>query len=199
MMTFADDSQSDNPIVWKPARPAASAPHRGIGWSVDGLVGYRSLNNHDFWSPVDHQLAAGFQATLGWDPIPVRGELSFQTSSRSAEYYNDEGVDTGQQATATLTDVALGARVQPVSGWFRPYAGIGFLHESVDGQIGGLASASDSSTGYYVHGGLGFVIARHVDLGLEYRFVRGVHLDLNGYSVDANNTETALTIGYTWK
>jgi opacity protein-like surface antigen len=159
---------------------------------VDGMVGWRRMNDSGFWSPVSNSVSYGVQSDFGLAPYMVRGEAGFEYSSNSGD------TDAGQNASARLMDFTLGARVAPQFDWFRPYIGAGLVVVNADFNSPANVSDSDTAVGFYSHAGLGAVVAKHVHFGVEYRLVRGVSMNLNGAAGDANHDEAMAFAGYSW-
>lgn len=168
---------------------------------VDGLVGWRRMSNTGYWQPATHPMAYGVQADFGLAPYLVRGETSFQYASKQADFLNPNGSDSGVSFTGRVMDLTLGARIQPASGWFRPYLGAGMdiVYASKDGSPGDAGNSDRAvNLGIYSHVGLALVVARHVHLGAEYRLVRGVNANLQGIPGDVDSEQASAFVGYTW-
>ena len=68
----------------------------------------------------------------------------------------------------------------------------------IDGDLtasvpGSSINASDSSIGFYIHGGVRVQIGEGAAIGFDYRILRGTDINYNGFETDADYEQLAFT------
>jgi hypothetical protein len=164
--------------------------------SVDLQVGMRS---YDDLEPVEDQTTFGAEYVyerpgdaFGWG---LGGTWAQQDGS-----YDDEGSKV--EVDADVWEVYGGLRRSfDTSSAVRPYVGMGFTLIGVDTEssgAGGSSSDDDVTTGTYLRAGVLFDLSDAVHLGVDARTVFWTDLDLEGPAKDADHTQLAFVLGFSF-
>lgn len=172
------------------------------GGNVVASLGMRTLS-HDSWESedIDQQPTIGVLADIQIADLPLHVALGVQVSANSDETSTTE-------ITGSVADFSLGLKLMPASGVFRPYVGIGVASVGaaieIDDDFLGDDDDSDQAYGWYAGGGALFRITKHLNVGLDLRWVRSgdleARLDDFGTTVESDGDSFVATalIGYGW-
>jgi opacity protein-like surface antigen len=161
--------------------------------AVNGMIGGRTMNDENYWGPLEHNGSFGVVADLSMGPaLPVWW-------TASAVYSGNQKGDAPNEVSSDVGEVTAGLKLMPRNGLVRPYAGVGVLRNwsSISSQDN-TVSDSDTSRGWYVDGGAQFRITRHVDLLLNLRWIKDTRIVLYGVEGDADGRMLTIGAGYTW-
>jgi hypothetical protein len=164
--------------------------------SLDLQVGMRS---YDDLEPVEDQ------TTLGLEYVYERPGDAFgwglgATWAQQDGSYDDDGSKVA--VDADVWEVYAGLRRSfDTSSAVRPYVGLGFTLIGVDAESsdgGGTSSEDDVTTGTYLRAGVLFDLSDAVHLGVDARTVFWTDLDLEGPAKDADHTQLAFVLGFSF-
>ena len=187
---------------WQPAPQEGEAEAPRVKdtslMAVDILVGQRSLDE-DYWTPIDEQVAFGFQAAFQSQDSVV----GFETGvlfSRESDSEMVQGFDVTLDAALIEIYGGVHKSFGAKDSLLRPYLGAGLtaLIVAIEGDVEGEFSDTDddASLGFYVHGGLPFQIAESFRIGIDARLVAGSDLSLFGAEGDADYTQLSAFLGF---
>jgi opacity protein-like surface antigen len=169
------------------AQQAAAAPSSGHANQISVFVGNRSMHDDD-WDPVDDQTVLGIGYDTKLSSLPFEFEAAVARSKD--ESGSVEGITRELSAGLRKTFDVGDARFHPYVG-----AGIGLIRAEVEAPG---PDDDDTSIGVYLHGGLGYDLSENWQVGLDLRFLVGSDIDLNGNSMDADYTQFAVYVGYSF-
>jgi opacity protein-like surface antigen len=164
--------------------------------SLDLQVGMRS---YDDLEPVEDQ------TTLGLEYVYERPGDAFgwglgATWAQQDGSYDDDGSKV--EVDADVWEVYAGLRRSfDTSSAVRPYVGLGLTLIGVDAESsggGGTSSDDDVTTGTYLRAGVLFDLSDAVHLGVDARTVFWTDLDLEGPAKDADHTQLAFVLGFSF-
>jgi hypothetical protein len=172
------------------------------------ILGLRLLDE-EFWQPVDDQLSIGVNVDWGsvGDPIRLAAGLHY---SEDKEIGPGPGLfgflSTVTEAKGSILEVSFGIEKIWINrrSSVRPYIGGGLAWVNADYEVVRTGiRASDSSAGYYVHGGIFWATRPHgpevsFNYGFELRMVGGTDIDLGGLSADADYLQLGFLFGLGW-
>ncbi len=161
--------------------------------AINGMIGGRTMNNENFWDPLEHQASLGVMADVAMGPV-----LPLWWSASGVYSGNQKG-DVPNDISADIAEVTLGLKLMPRNGLVRPYLGVGALRNwsSLSAQDNTI-SDSDASRGWYVDGGAQFRVGSHFDVALNLRWVKDTQLMLYGVEGDADGRMLTVGAGYAW-
>jgi len=154
----------------------------------------RALDSDTYGNIVDDQAAFGFTLYTIPGDWPVELEFSFQYSGwDDGDYY--------YSPTVEATNLELSVGLRRVFGtpdqFVRPYLGGGVarIDADLDDYFLGV-SGSDSSFGYYLHGGIVMPMAGMSYWGFDYRTVFETDLDLGFPGSDGDYYQISIFWGF---
>lgn len=182
----------------RPARPVLAAILfvLGIapalaGGNANFLLGPRNASDGDFWGEEDDQMVAGIMVDFGREGWPIHICLSNMDSIS-----DDDGV-TGQ-----ISEYAVGVmKVWEPRSSIRPYVGGGIALVQaafvIDVSAGELVQ-HDSTSGFYVDGGVFWRTGKRFNIGFGARFMTQASVDIEGFEGDADYAQVHLLAGWGW-
>lgn len=165
------------------------------------LIGQRNLE--DDWKPVEDQPLFGFEADFATDKLPVNILIGYSRSSESGTMlaYDYRVGSFVMNVKGTVSEFFVGIRKYLDTGSaFRPYgnAGVSFVSTEFSGSALGVSvSDSGSSTGLFFGGGAKFLF-NSFSLGLDFRMLTGTKVEMYGADLNADYTQFALVLGYSF-
>jgi opacity protein-like surface antigen len=175
----------------------AAGPNLSEG-SIQSVVlylGERSIGAGD-WFPVDEHSSFGFALeTPGFGGGMGLEMGGFLSDDRASGFVKDSGAVSLEFDTREVF-VGFHWRAQ-TEGATTPYFGGGLAW--IDAELtfstpDGVGRVSDSSIGFYVHGGVRVQVGEGVAIGLDYRILRGTDLEYYGVKGDADYEQLAFTL-----
>jgi opacity protein-like surface antigen len=167
----------------------------GSGQSAVLYLGERSFGGD--WSPVDEHSSFGFALETPGVGGGMGLEIGVFLSDDSGFFFSPM-LGTIVLAEVDTREVFVGfhQRAQ-TEGSTTPYFGGGLAW--IDGELtysgsGGVLSASGSSIGFYVHGGVRVQVGEGVAIGFDYRILRGTDVEIFGIEIDADYEQLAFTL-----
>lgn len=164
--------------------------------NINATVGSRQLDE-DLWAPLEDQPTFGVMADISLGKLPLYATVALQASAATEDDYDFD-------YTASVVDLSAGLKIMPRIGRFRPYlsAGIASVGASFEAESNSWnywdVDDSDSSFGHYVNGGMLFRIGRHLNVGVDLRWVGGTDVTLFGVKGDADSFVGSAVVGYGW-
>jgi opacity protein-like surface antigen len=169
--------------------------------NVNATLGARQLDK-DLWDPVDHQAAFGILADFSLGQLPLWISVGLQASASEEE-------DPYFDYTGAVADLSAGLKFMPRAGTFRPYVGAGVASVGASFEAEGTYcnisycfpiddDDSDRSFGYYANAGALFRIGKHLNVGVDLRWIGGTDINLFGVSGDANSFVGSAFVGFGW-
>ena len=179
---------------------ASEASGHGPQGSVALVLGRQEMEDELAWEGLDNPGAFGMQA---WFALDDEGIVAIETGIGIA--YDSVEV-LGVDVDATFVDLGLGLRLswpigEPGGFQLRPYVAGGGLVGSaeVTGSTGGFSvSDAEGSGAYYLRAGVAFPISSRVELGADYRIVRGSDITLAGVETDFDSNRFGVFLGFTF-
>ncbi len=182
------------PLPDAPTSGASAIQHLGV------IVGARTFDEDEF-APVEDQTAFGVEYTGYYSPTAHAGlTVGFQHSSEDDEEFapgfGNFDVDV------SVDEIYVGVQVpilHPARSPVVPYVGAGatYLRGDLDVSLNGSSASEDDSTlGVYAHGGVRFVLAEHLVLGIDLRAVFPEDFEIAGIDIDGRYTQIAGFLGF---
>ncbi|MGX9415982.1 outer membrane protein [Vibrio sp. WJH972] len=155
------------------------------------LLGTKSLESD--WGDDDVMDTIGFQFTYLPSSMPLGVALDFYGSG-------SENKTNGVKTETTVGEINLGLRWQaPVlADSFMPYLGGGVSFAAAELQTvnsGSKNTYEDESTGYWVGGGVDYIVADNWSVGINAHY-SSIDVKLNGNEQDAGGVTWGATVGY---
>ena len=171
----------------EPAEPESRQRHR-----LSVRLGARSLDLEEIWDPVAEQFTAGLEysqvSASGFGlEFGLNGSVGFE-----------EGGDADFDVTGGILEGYGGLRKEFDWGRWRPSFGVGaaWIAAGIDNDAAGsLADDSDTSIGYYAHGGLLYDCSSSTFIGVDVRVLRGSEIEFDGLEGDADYEQITLVLG----
>jgi hypothetical protein len=138
--------------------------------NINLFYGFKGLEEDD-WAPVDSHTEWGLLTTWGsptWKGIGIAVDY-LQSKDTATEVVLDLPIEI----EGKTTEIDVGARFTAGKKSFRPFVGIGLASikgEFKGGLLGVSTSQSDTGWGLWIDGGVGWRLAKHLNLGLEARW-----------------------------
>ncbi|TBR22393.1 hypothetical protein EPO15_08140 [bacterium] len=180
------------------AGPPPAAAQEAWQGDVGLLLGGRRLNRQD-WEPTERMGQLGLVTSWlppRW-PVALAGDLLFAGDDADARAPGGLGEQRGR-----TTELDLGVRKtwRPGGGAFRPYLGGGLSF--ITGRIelagpAGTVTDEDDGAGLWVGGGLGWLVGKGFELGLDARLSRA-RTRLFGDNKNAGGGSLGVLLGYHW-
>lgn len=178
----------------------ASAPALA-GGNLNLTYGTRTLDDEDYWDPVDEPGFYGLTVDFGGDDWPLNIAVGYHQS-------NDDGnladlpllgpIDV----EGTMSEWSVGAhKVWTLKNPARPFVGGGLTRLQADARIDstlGDTDDDDSSAGVYLEGGVFFRLAEALNLGVQGRLTEGTEITLFDSDGDADYYQLGLLLGFGW-
>ena len=170
---------------------AVQAGEGGFTGNIDLLVGQKSLKSGD-WEPAEKQTAFGIQAD---------GKMSSWPISIAVGYTKTEGDgddEDGDMFESRTTELDLGIKyIFEKSETVKPFIGGGVTQIKGEAEYPLLGlSTDDTGNGYWVSGGLRWVLAQHLNLGAQVKYASAKADFDTGEDVELGGTTLAVLIGY---
>lgn len=167
---------------------------------VNFTYGWRSLGD-DSWEPVEDQESLGLTVDFGGETWPINIAIGyFESSDKATRVTVPLLGDVDQEGELSEWSVGI-QKVWGLKGRVRPFLGGGLTQvdakTTFDSTLGDVDD-SDSSTGFYLDGGLMFRVAGPLNLGLHGRLVEGTDVTLFEVDGDADYYEIGFLIGFGW-
>lgn len=161
---------------------------------VGFLMGYRELDDEDFWDPVEGQFALGAEFAVEPPDAFVGWELGVAASGWTEE----EG---DADVTGSVSELYGGARKTFGSGTIQPYVGAGLSLFTVETSAeedfqGGdrILRDEDGGVGVYWRAGLLWPVGERARLGLDYRAMIGPDVDFFRADGDSDFAQLSLVL-----
>lgn len=177
-----------------------SAPASANG-NLNFTSGSRTLDDDDFWEPVEDQSDYGMTVDFGEKDWPVNIAVGYYQSS------NDGTLTTfpilgDVDVEGTVREWSLGAhKVWTLRNPARPFLGGGLTFVETEAEVDSVLGDSDdqdSSNGVYLEGGVFFRLAEVLNLGLHARLTEGTDITLFDGDGDADYYQVGLLFGFGW-
>lgn len=175
--------------------PASAA----LAGNVNLIVGRRSLDDDQFYRPIEDQTVTGVNVDWAPEAWPVSLQFGFYLSSA------DDTIPT----PAPPTDVEV--KFQELSfGLVRIWEGHKLLHPYLGGGLSAIladydttragvpAKADDDTFGFFINGGLYLRFAEKFNVGIDARVLGLTDLDFEGKKSDADYLQLGLLLGWHW-
>ena len=158
----------------------AEADHPLRNFSIGFHLGWRQLDDDDFWDPVDEHFLIGAEFVFEPEESPVGWEMGFAASGWTED---DEGPDD-LDINGSLGEFYGGVRKTFDAGSFKPYIGGGLSLFSAEYRAeedfqGGdrILRDDDSGVGGYLRAGIVWPLNERLHLGFDYRVMSGSDID----------------------
>lgn len=163
------------------------------------LLGQRSLDEDD-WAPVEDQATFAVEYSLENPGAPVGWEVGLAASKEDGDV---RILNTNVDVEGTTSELYGGVRKSfgEPGATVRPYVGGGlsFINAELEVSVpGDSESADDSSIAAYAHGGLAFDVSESFFLGVDLRLLFGSDLSIEGFDTDADYTQFAFVLGFSF-
>lgn len=148
----------------------------------------------DSWEDQDKHGTMGLITDIntGFHGIRVAIDL-FASGSEEDGDTDVKGTYTGEAHIGLRKYCDLNARIKPYLG-----AGVNFayaMQENNDGS--GKDESEDTDIGYWVNGGVDFLITENVTAGIDVRYA-AAEVELHDEKVELDATAAGITLGYRW-
>jgi len=134
----------------------------GLTGNVSLVAGSKVLDDAD-WAPVEEHEEGGVVVDLGDRSWPIGFELRFLHSKSDTVFEPISGLSVNMDTT----ELDLGIRKTWGAASMHPYLTGGLARIDADINFPGLGTASDSAYGFWLAGGIYWVLAEHLVLGLD--------------------------------
>ena len=171
------------------------------GGNVNFTYGTRTLDDEDYWDPVDEPGFYGLTVDFGQDSWPLNIAIGYHQS-------NDDGNLTNipllgaVDAESTINEWSVGAHKEwRLKNPARPFIGGGLTHVETEAEITsalGDTDDDDSGDGVYLEGGVFFRLAEALNLGVEGRLTEGTDITLFDTDGDADYYQFGVLLGFGW-
>lgn len=162
------------------------------GGNANFLLGHRSVGDEDFWGEDQDQTVAGIMVDFGREGWPIHLCLATMDSSSS----------DGSSVTRQVSEFALGViKVWEPQSAVRPYLGGGLAAVSASFVIdvaNGHLVQDDTTSGFYVDGGVFWRTGERFNIGLGARFMTQAKIELEGVRGEADYSQFHLMLGWGW-
>ncbi len=188
-----------------------SSPPASADGNVNFLIGERQFES-DFWerADLDDQGLFGVNIDYGDPAWPVRAMFGVHSSGVFDWESGDDPFDFEEDPEAMVVELSAGAAWMPLQGRTRPYIGAGVSRVGAWGDVAG--DDSDSSFGFYAHGGIFWRLGSNFNFGFDVRALEGTDLTFDasdlGFSpgtypddridLDADHVQFSFAIGFGW-
>lgn len=133
----------------------------GLTGNLSLVAGSKVLDDSD-WAPVEQHEEGGVVVDVGDRSWPIGFELRFLHSKSDTEF---EPI-TGLSVNMDTTELDLGIR-KTWTGAANIYLSGGLARIDADVNFPGLGTASDSAYGFWLAGGIYWVLVEHLVLGVD--------------------------------
>lgn len=170
---------------------AVQAGEGGFTGNIDLLVGQKALKSGD-WEPAEKQTAFGIQADGKMSSWPISIAIGYTKTEGDGE---DE---VGDMFEGRTTELDLGIKyIFEKSETLKPFIGGGVTQIKGEVEYPLLnASASDTGTGYWLSGGLRFILAQHLNLGAQVKYASAKADFDTGEDAELGGTSLSVLLGY---
>jgi len=155
-------------------------------------IGARVLDDVDFYEPVEDDGVLGFEYVRDFSGGSSAAGLGLEFGAFLA---GDSDEILGSDIVAAFLEGSVGLRAHLDAGRFQFFAGAGptFILAAFDIENG--PDDSDTSAGFYVHGGSTFRLDDDIALGLDLRAVAGTDISFSGFvGTDADYGQVSLIL-----
>lgn len=173
----------------------ASVPAHSTSGNINLFIGQKSLDDSDYWDPVDDHTEYGILFDMiekGW---PVSLELGLLMSSdKSTDDY-----DVTYEGKTNEFSVGI-KKIWTIRNFpIKPFISGGLAYisaeDSYDTDVTQTQSEDDSAMGFYLSAGAYATLSQHLNLGLLFRISKA-DVDLFEDGVGAGGEHFGLFIGY---
>lgn len=176
------------------SRPAAAGGGEWTG-NLNVLLGAKALDK-EYWEPADEQAELGIEADLKKKDWPVSIAVDYLEAFGEGEAYLGYTAVTLESETSEL-NVGL-RKIWDGSERTRPFIGGGLSFASAIARVrapGLSASNSDKATGFWLGGGVYWLLGDGFNLGLEAKSSSAKVFDGDG---DAGGGHFGILLGWHW-
>jgi opacity protein-like surface antigen len=171
----------------------AAAPAYCTSGNVNFFIGQKSMDDSDFWKPVDDHTEFGVNFDMiekGW-PVSLDLGLMMSSDESSDNYGSIEGKTNELYVGIKKIWVIRNFPLKPfVSG------GLSYVSAEMEGEnYYGYFDDDDSAMGFYLSAGAYATLSKHLNLGLLFRISKA-EVELFGDDVDAGGEHFGLFLGY---
>ncbi len=160
------------------------------GGNANFVLGGRTLEDEDFWEPVEKHSAFGVNVDFGGEGWPIRLMAGLHGSAT-------EETELGFDLKASVAELTFGVAKIWEAGNAHPFVGGGLASVTAEFEFGGF-TVDDTSPGFYLHGGVFWRLGSRFNLGGELRLLRGTEIDFFGFEGDADYAQAGLLLGWGW-
>lgn len=182
-------------LVLLPAVRPAAAEDGGWTGNVNVFLGAKALDD-DYWEPADEQAEFGIEADFRRKSWPVSIAADYLKASGEGDAYLGFTQVTLKSETSELN---LGLRkIWDGSARTRPFIGGGLSFAKATAKVtapGLSASASDEATGFWLGGGVYWLLGEGFNLGFEAKSSSAKVFDGDG---DAGGGHFGILLGWHW-
>ncbi|MFA6013185.1 MAG: outer membrane beta-barrel protein [Desulfobacteraceae bacterium] len=170
-----------------------SVPAHSTSGNLNFFIGQKSLDDSDYWDPVDDHTEYGILFDMiekGW-PISLELGLLMSSDKSSDDYFSRE---------AKTSEFAVGIKkIWSIRNFpLKPFVSGGLSYISADDEyedFDGYLQEDDSAMGFYLSAGAYATLSQHLNLGLMFRISKA-DVDLLDDGVGAGGEHIGLFIGY---
>lgn len=176
------------------ARPAAAGGGEWTG-NLNVLLGAKALDK-EYWEPADEQAEFGLEADFKKKGWPVSLAVDYLKAAGEGEAYLGFTKVTLESETSEL-NVGL-RKIWDGSERTRPFIGGGLSFAKATAKASGpgiYGSASDSATGFWIGGGVYWLLGEGFNLGFEAKSSSAKVFDGDG---DAGGGHFGMLLGWHW-
>ncbi len=171
----------------------SSVPAHSTSGNLNLFIGQKSLDDSDYWNPVDDHMEYGIIFDMiekGW---PISLELGLLMSS-------DESSDDYASWEAHTSEFSVGIKkIWAIRNFpLKPFVSGGLAYISAEDEFEnafGTSEEDDSAMGFYLSAGAYATLSQHLNLGLLFRISKA-DVDLFEDGVGAGGEHFGLFIGY---
>lgn len=172
----------------------ASTPVHATSGNINLFIGQKSLDDSDYWQPVDDHTEFGIMFDMIENGWPVSLELGYLMSE-------DESSDRYESWEAQTSELSVGIKkIWTIRNFpFKPFVSGGLAYISAEDEYENAAysiEADDSAMGFYLSAGAYATLSRHLNLGLVFRISKADVELLDNEDVGAGGEHFGLFIGY---
>jgi opacity protein-like surface antigen len=179
------------------AAPAAAqepSPERDWTGNLNGFLGFKGLDEDD-WEPVELHGAIGGEIDVRHRTWPISLAAGLRLTSASDEVGVFDVVGSTVELTAGLKKV-----FEPRGSIIRPFVGggVALVAARLDQETpAGDVDDDDAAVGFYVDGGLYWLINRQFNIGLDVRYT-DAEVTLFGVDREAGGLHVGALLGFHW-
>ena len=182
--------------VNEPAARAYGAPPENYDRRVEMvhvMLGEMDMSDSSFWGDLDEPWSFGIEYATTTKNTGFGPEIGFHFWGDSTGSSSSDQDLSGVEFSAGIRNTWEPGRNRP-----HPYLGVGGTLLAANFQEPGY-DESDGSIGVYAHAGITLPLSPGLDLGLDYRIVRGTEADLPGFvESDYDYDRLALVLGWSF-